>query len=133
MSNAAVKKARPRNLSLRALLFDIRLPLPGWVSILHRVSGAFLFFGTIWLLFILDRSLASAKGFEAASRYVQLPLVKLALLALIWAFCHHLCAGVRFLALDLHLGLEKEAARRSSAVVIAASLLLTVLFGTKLW
>ena len=43
MSEAAVKtparKLRPKYLSLRALLFEIRLPLPGWVSILHRVSG----------------------------------------------------------------------------------------------
>jgi len=133
MSNAAAKKARPRNLSLTALLFDIRLPLPGWVSILHRISGVLLFFGTVWLLFLLDRSLSSPQGFESTARYVQLPLVKLSLLVMLWAFCHHLCAGVRFLALDLHLGIDKAAARRSSWIVLAASLGLTAVFGARLW
>ena len=42
MSSVAARKARPKYLSLPALLFEIRLPLPGWVSILHRVSGALL-------------------------------------------------------------------------------------------
>ncbi len=61
MSEAALKtparKPRPKYLSLQALLFEIRLPLPGWVSILHRVSGALLFVALVWLLWMLDRSL----------------------------------------------------------------------------
>ena len=69
MANAATKKARPKYLSLAALLFEIRLPLAGWVSILHRVSGALLFLATVWLLFLLDRSLASESGFESVKHY----------------------------------------------------------------
>ena len=57
MANAALKRPRPKYLNLAALLFEIRLPLPGWVSILHRVSGALLFLAVVWLLFLLDRSL----------------------------------------------------------------------------
>ena len=89
-------KPRPVYLNLVA----IRLPLPGIVSILHRVSGLLLFLAVLWLLFMLDRSLASEAGFASIRRYLELPLVKLSLLALIWAYCHHFCAGIRYLFLD---------------------------------
>lgn len=132
MTNAATKKERPKYLSLAALLFEIRLPLPGWVSILHRVSGVLLFAGTAWLLFLLDRSLASEAGFESARAYLAQPIVKLALLVLIWSYCHHFCAGIRFLLLDVHVGVDKAAARRSGIAVIVVSLVLTLLFGARL-
>jgi len=132
MANAAIKKARPKYLSLAALLFEIRLPLAGWVSILHRVSGALLFLATVWLLFLLDRSLASESGFESVKRYTSNPLVKVALLVLIWSYCHHFCAGIRFLFLDIHKGIDKETARLTSIVVIVAGLALAALFGARL-
>jgi succinate dehydrogenase / fumarate reductase cytochrome b subunit len=134
MANATTTtKTRPKYLSLQALLFEIRLPLPGWVSILHRISGALLFLAALWLLWLLDRSLASESGFEAVKRYSGLPLVKISLLVLIWAYCHHFCAGIRFLLLDLDKGVDKATARLTSVIVIVAGLALTALLGAKLW
>jgi len=134
MSSAAAKKLRPKYLNLRALLFEIRLPLPGWVSILHRVSGALLVFPfTAWLLYLLDVSLASEAQFLAVAAYLKLPLVKLGMLLFIWAYCHHLCAGIRFLFLDLNAGIELAPARRSSLAVLVVSLALTAFFGARLW
>jgi succinate dehydrogenase cytochrome b subunit len=133
MANAASGKSRPKYLSLPALLFEIRLPLPGWVSILHRISGLLLFVSLIWLLFMLDRSLESEAGFESMRRYVGLLPVKTALLVLVWAYCHHFCAGIRFLFLDLDKGVDQATARVTSGVVIAASLALTAGFGVMLW
>ncbi len=139
MANAATRtarttrKQRPKYLSLQALLFEIRLPLAGWISILHRVSGLLLFFSLVWLLFLLDRSLASEAGFASIQRYLSFGLVKLSLLVLVWAYCHHLCAGIRFLLLDLHKGIDRASARRSGIVVLVVSLALTAYFGIKLW
>ena len=133
MSQAAVKKARPKYLSLQALLFEIRLPLPGWVSILHRISGALLFVALLWLLWMLDRSLASEAGFDRIRHYAGLWPVKLSLLVLVWAYCHHFCAGIRYLFLDLDKGVELAAARLSSWTVLVASLCLTAILGWKLW
>lgn len=129
MSNIALKKKRPVYLNL----VQIRLPLPGFVSILHRISGALLFVSAVWLLFILDRSLASESGFESVRHYFSFTLVKLALLGLIWAFCHHFCAGIRYLFLDLNKGLDLPAARASSWAVLVVSLALTAFLGAKLW
>lgn len=134
MSSAAAKKQRPKYLSLPAILFQIRLPLPGRISILHRISGALLVMPfTAWLLYMLDMSLASEAGFNAIKGYLDLPLVKLGMLLFIWAYCHHLCAGIRYLMLDLNRGIELRPARISSVVVLVASLALTAYFGWKLW
>jgi len=133
MANATIRKSRPKYLNLQALLFEIRLPLPGWVSILHRISGLLLFLAVAWLLYMLDRSLASEADFEAMRQYANLLPVKLALLLLIWAYCHHFCAGIRFLFLDLDKGVDKATARLTSVAVLVASLLLTAWLGTKLW
>ena len=134
MSTAAAKKQRPKYLSLPAILFQIRLPLPARVSILHRISGALLVFPfAAWLLYLLDASLRSAEHFARIGHYLAMPLAKLGLLVLIWAYCHHFCAGLRYLVLDLNKGVELRPARISAAVVIVASLVLTAVLGTMIW
>ena len=134
MARASAKKIRPKYLSLPALLFEIRLPVPGWVSILHRISGALLFFPFVaWVLYLLDQSLGSEQGFDyIRNRYLALPLVKLGILVFIWSYCHHFCAGIRYLFLDLDKGVDLRTARITSWIVIVAGLVLTGLFGAKL-
>ena len=134
MASASAKKIRPKYLSLPAILFQIRLPAPGLVSILHRISGALLVLPfAAWALYLLDTSLRSESGFEAMRSYFQLPLVKLGMLVFIWAYCHHFCAGIRYLLLDVDVGIELRPARISSFVVLLLSLALTAILGAKLW
>jgi succinate dehydrogenase cytochrome b subunit len=134
MSSAAAKKQRPKYLSLAAILFQIRLPLPGWVSILHRVSGALLVFPfAAWALYLLDVSLRSEQGFSRIREYMGMPLAKLGLVVFLWAGCHHFCAGLRYLALDLNKGIELRPARISAGAVIVVSLALTAFFAVRLW
>jgi succinate dehydrogenase / fumarate reductase cytochrome b subunit len=137
MSDAALKtparKPRPKYLNLYALLFEIRMPVSARLSILHRVSGALLFVALTWLLWMLDRSLSSEAAFEKIKHYAGLWPVKLSLLVLIWAYCHHFCAGVRHVFLDLEKGIEKETALLTSWISFAASLALTAFLGWKLW
>jgi succinate dehydrogenase / fumarate reductase cytochrome b subunit len=97
------------------------------------MSGALLFVALLWLLWMLDRSLASEAGFDRVRHYGGLWPVKLALLALVWAYCHHFCAGIRYLFLDLDKGVDLASARLSSWIVLAASLALTAFLGWKLW
>jgi succinate dehydrogenase / fumarate reductase cytochrome b subunit len=112
----------------------IRLPVPGIVSFLHRVSGAVLFLVGIPLLLAgTAMSLASPESFAHLRGVVAHPLMKLVLLGLAWAYVHHFCAGVRFLLLDMHKGIELAAARRSSVVVLMVSLALTAVVGARLW
>jgi succinate dehydrogenase / fumarate reductase cytochrome b subunit len=125
-----VSKPRPIYLNL----VQIRLPLPGIVSILHRLSGAALFLiGIPVALYALQSSLDSAAAYDRFASSLSNPVVKLVLIGLIWAYLHHLCAGIRFLLLDLHKGIELKPARQSSAIVILASLALTLIVGARLW
>jgi len=135
MASASAKKIRPKYLSLPALIFEIRLPVPGWVSILHRISGALLVIPfAAWALYLLDTSLRSEQGFSyVRNQYLNLTLVKLGLLVFIWAYCHHFCAGIRYLFLDLDKGVDLKTARLTSWIVIAAGLALTAVLGAKLW
>lgn len=124
-----MSQKRPKHLDLT----KIRLPLPALVSILHRVTGAVLFL-FIWLfLYGLERSLASPQDFAALKSMFAQPLVKLLLLGFLWAYLHHLCAGIRHLAMDLDYGTELAAARASSWAVLAVSIALTLAAGVMLW
>lgn len=135
MSSAAAKKRRPKYLSLTAFLFEIRFPAAAWVSGFHRISGFLLFLPfTAWLLYLLDVSLASEQGFaHVRDVYLKMPIVRLGLLAFIWAFLHHLFAGLRFLLIDIDIGVDLPQARYSSYAVFAASILLTLFIGWRLW
>jgi len=122
-------KERPKHLALHL----IQLPLPGFVSILHRVSGLLLFLALPLLLLMLQYSLRSIETYTQLLAVLAHPLVKLLLLGLLWAFLHHFCAGLRYLAIDLDYGVKLAQARASSKAVLAASLVLTALLGAKLW
>lgn len=115
--------ARPVYLNL----FRIHLPLPGWVSILHRVSGALLFAALPLGVWALSVSLADEAGFQRIAGWLAHPLTRLFLLGLIWAFVHHLLAGLRHLALDVHWGVDLRHARQSGFAVILLGGLVTLL------
>jgi succinate dehydrogenase / fumarate reductase cytochrome b subunit len=128
MSEVSVRKPRPKHLAVH----EIRLPLPGFVSILHRISGAGLFLLLPFLLYLFDLSLTQ-DSFATFSAVVGNPLVKLILLGLLWAYMHHFCAGIRFLLLDLHIGGDLQPARNSARLVLIVSLALTAVIGVALW
>lgn len=138
MADAAEKapgRARPefRNIHVTQIV-GYRLPLAGIVSILHRVSGALMFLvGIPFILYLFQQSLTSEISFDAYRTIVSNWFVKLVLLALAWAYLHHLCAGIRYLFLDLHIGVEKQASRSSAAAVLAVSLTLTLLVALKIF
>ena len=120
---------RPKYLDL----LRIRLPLPGIISIMHRMSGAVLFFALPLLLYWFQQSLTSVATFSALKAAFSHRLAKIIVLGLLWGFFHHLCAGLRHLALDMHLGNGLTAARRSSAIVLIAGVLLTFIVAALLW
>ncbi|MFN3397979.1 MAG: succinate dehydrogenase, cytochrome b556 subunit [Sulfurimicrobium sp.] len=114
-------------------LFKIRLPLPGLVSIMHRASGALLFLLLPLLLYALQSSLTSAQGFAEMQTWFRFPLVKLLLIGTIWGYLHHFCMGLRYLALDLDIGVDLPQARFSSKLVLVVSMGATLLIGAWLW
>ncbi|TMS58230.1 succinate dehydrogenase, cytochrome b556 subunit [Imbroritus primus] len=130
----AAKKARPefRNIHVTQIA-RYRLPWAGKVSILHRISGALLFLLLPFILYLFELSLTSELSFAKFSDLLSHGFVKLVVLALIWGYLHHFCAGIRFLLLDVHVGVAKEKSAKSAVTVLIVSLLLTAVCGLKLF
>jgi len=133
---------RPEFRNIHALrdLPSYRLPPAGWVSILHRVSGALMFVLLPFIIWMFDTSISSEYSFARFSSAFNngmwlLPaaLVKLFALALIWAYLHHLIAGVRHVYMDVNHAVSKEFGRSSALFTLALSLGLTVILGAKLF
>ncbi|MYM85697.1 succinate dehydrogenase, cytochrome b556 subunit [Duganella sp. BJB488] len=130
----APKKERPefRNIHVTELS-NYRMPLASIVSILHRISGFMMFALLPFVLYLLEQSLRSEISFAYYQGIVSYPLVKLIILALVWGYMHHFCAGVRHLVMDAHIGLDKDSARKTSAGVLIVSLSLTAVVALKLF
>ena len=120
---------RPKHLNL----LQIRLPVPALVSILHRATGIVLFLLMGLLLWLLQGTLASGARFDAVRAALAHPFVKLVLLGLLWAYLHHMLAGIRHVAMDLHYGTTLESARASSKLVLFGALAFAVIAGVVLW
>jgi len=126
---AELIKKRPKYLNL----VQIKLPIAGFASILHRVSGIGLFLMLPLLIWLLELSLRSAESFQALQAVIANPFVKLVLIGLLWAFLHHFFMGIRILLIDVHVGVDKVHASMSAKAVLAVSLALTLILGAKLW
>lgn len=108
-------------------LFHLHLPLPGWVSILHRVTGVVLFIGLPVFLYLLQQSLSDFSGFLTTKSWLSGAWGSLYAWLLMVSLGFHVLAGIRHMALDMHWGVEKNAARRSALLVLIASALTAVL------
>ena len=113
---------RPRFLTL----WQIRLPITGVVSILHRLSGIFMMLLFPFLLYLLQLSLRSADGFAQAEAIIHSGPVYVAGLLLLWLFAHHLLAGLRVLLIDMEWGSKLRMARRTALIVLVAALLVLI-------
>ena len=111
-------------------LHRIRQPLPAVVSLLHRLSGAFLFLLIPFLLSVLEASLSGPTGFVAVLSSLW---AKVMLFGVLAAFFYHLFAGLRFLLLDMGWGVALTSARRAAWLVIVASVLSSAVLGMWLW
>jgi succinate dehydrogenase / fumarate reductase cytochrome b subunit len=141
MTDLAKKRPEFRNINALSDLPSYRLPAAGIVSILHRISGALMFLLMPFIIWMFDKSVSSevsfAKfraAFNVGLGFVPGWFLKLVALALIWAYLHHFCAGMRHLWMDVsHSAASKEFGRRSAVATLAISVALTVALGAKLF
>jgi succinate dehydrogenase / fumarate reductase cytochrome b subunit len=117
-----------------------RLPPAGWVSILHRASGLLMFILLPFVIWMFDTSVTSEVSyaqftsvFHNGTAHVSGWFFKLLALALIWAYLHHLIAGLRHLWMDATHAVTLQFGRTSAIATLAISLLLTLALGVKLF
>ncbi len=140
-TSEAKKRPEFRNINAFTDLPSYRLPAAGWVSILHRVSGVLMFALMPFIIWMFDTSISSEISFARftsafSAGMLGLPgfVWKLVALALIWAYLHHFCAGLRHLWMDVsHKAVELQFGKTSAKAALAVSLTLTVVLGAKLF
>ena len=134
-------KQRPvyRNIQISQVM-RYRLPLAGWASILHRISGALLFVLLPFVIWMFDNSVTSevsyagfASVFSAGWGVFPGWFFKLVALALIWAYVMHLIGGLRHVWMDMTHAVDLKFGRQSALVTFVATAVLTLALGYKLF
>ncbi|OSZ67567.1 succinate dehydrogenase, cytochrome b556 subunit [Hydrogenophaga sp. IBVHS2] len=140
MSELSRQRPQFRNINAFKDLTTYRLPAAGWVSILHRISGALMFVLLPLIVWLFDTSVSSeisyerfSSAFSAGIGFVPGWLFKLVVLAIIWAYLHHLIAGLRHLYMDARHAVTKQFGKSSAVVTLVLSIGLTVVLGAKLF
>ena len=140
MSDLSTKRPEFRNINAFKDLTTYRLPAAGIVSILHRISGAVMFLLLPFIIWLFDTSVSSEYSFARFKAAVNVGLgfvpgwfIKLIALALIWAYLHHLIAGLRHLYMDVCHAVSKEFGKSSAVATLALSLGLTAILAAKLF
>lgn len=140
MTSQARKRPEFRNINALKDLPTYRLPVAGWVSILHRISGFVMFLLMPFIIWMFDRSITSEYAFAEFSAAFNVGLgwvpgwfIKTVALGLIWAYLHHFVAGVRHLYMDACHAVSKEFGQKSATVTLALSIGLTAVLGAKLF
>ncbi len=140
MTETARQRPEFRNINAISDLPTYRLPAAGWVSILHRVSGALMFVLMPFIIWMFDNSITSEISFASFTAaftvgigFVPGWFMKLVALAIIWAYLHHFIAGVRHLYMDAMHAVTKEFGKSSAILTLTLSLSLTVVLGAKLF
>ena len=140
MTELAKKRPEFRNINALVDLPTYRLPAAGFVSILHRISGLVMFLLLPFVVWMFDTSVSSEisfakfkSAFNIGVGFVPGVLFQLVALVLIWAYLHHLIAGVRHLYMDARHAVSKEFGKSSAVVTLVLSLGLTAALGAKLF
>ena len=140
MSDVTSKRPEFRNIHAFKDLTTYRLPAAGIVSILHRISGALMFLLLPLIIWLFDTSVSSEysfarfkAGFNVGLGWLPGWFLKCVALALIWAYLHHLIAGLRHLYMDARHAVSKEFGKSSALATLALSIGLTVVLGAKLF
>ena len=109
-------------------LFKIKLPLPGIVSLLHRVTGGLLFLAIPFSIYLLQLSMHDEADFQRAVDWLNHPLILLLEVMIFTALIYHFFAGIRFLLMDIDIGEDKRPAEVSSWLVIGATIMSSMVF-----
>jgi len=125
----SVNDKRPKNLDLST----IRFPLPAITSILHRISGVFIFAGVAVLLWLLNESLSSQDGFARTVQWLDMPPVKLLVWVIVAGLLYHLVAGIKHLVMDMGVGETLSGAQSGARLVLVVSIVSIALAGVWLW
>lgn len=120
---------RPKNLDITTFKY----PLPAITSLLHRISGAFIFIGVAFMLYLLELSLQSESGFASVQELLSNVFIKLLAWAVLSGLLYHLIAGIKHLLMDLGYGETLKGGFLGACITIALSAVTIIVAGAWIW
>ncbi len=120
-------ETKPAERPLSPHLQIYRWPVTMTVSILHRITGGALYFGTLLVLWWLLAAAISDSAFDMARTVFGHWFGELVLFGYSWALIHHMLGGIRHLIWDTGRGLDLRTANILSWINIAGGIVLTAL------
>lgn len=124
-----MNKKRPVNLDIST----IKLPITAYVSLMHRLSGIFLFAGVAVLLWMLDSSLDSQESFAAVRNISSSLTCKVIVWVVLAGLAYHLVAGIRHLVMDCGIGESLKGGSTGAKIVLVLAIILIALAGLWIW
>lgn len=124
-----MKDNRPKNIDFSTL----NLPLPAIISILHRISGIFVFLGVAVLLYLFDLSLQSEAGFGQVLEILSHSLSKFLVWAILASLLYHLIAGLKHLLMDMGVGETLHGALFGARLTVGLFFIAAALAGVWIW
>lgn len=124
-----VKSNRP--LSPHLTIYKFRPTMA--MSIVHRITGGALYFGTILIVWWLVAAASGEDAFETASWFFGSFIGILILMGYSWALFHHALGGIRHFIWDTGHGLSKESSTKFAQMTLIGSLALTAILWLGIW
>jgi succinate dehydrogenase / fumarate reductase cytochrome b subunit len=97
------------------------------MSIVHRMTGAALYFGTLLLVWCLIAAAAGPNAYATVQWFMETLLGRLVLFGYTWALLHHMLGGIRHLVWDLGYGFGPSEREWLTVANLVGSVALTVL------
>ncbi|MBS1167083.1 MAG: succinate dehydrogenase, cytochrome b556 subunit [Proteobacteria bacterium] len=121
MADARLAASRPLSPHLQVFRFILTMAM----SIVHRMTGGFLYVGTVFVAIWLIAAASGPEWFARVDGVYQSWIGRLILLGLVWSLIHHAIGGVRHFIWDLGYGFDKKTADRMALFNLVAGVLLT--------
>ncbi len=113
-------------------LLQIKLPAVALLSVAHRATGIVMFLLIPFCIYLLEMSVSDETGFHQVLAMIDSLPFQLLLFLMLWILLHHLLAGIRYLLIDMDLGVDRVVARRSAWLVIVSGFASASLLGALL-
>jgi succinate dehydrogenase / fumarate reductase, cytochrome b subunit len=125
MAETHLRAARPRPLSPHLTIFRPLITMV--MSIVHRITGAGLYFGMLFLAWWLVAAASGPEAFSLANAFFGSWFGRLILFGFTWALIHHLLGGIRHLIWDTGAGYSQTMRNGLAWATIVGSVILTLL------
>lgn len=103
-----------------------KLPLTGYISIIHRITGTVLAIGLLFFVYSFYAIATGAESYAQLQNLVNHPLVSFKLTLFIYALFFHFCHGIRHLIWDTGATFDKATLNRYAIIELLASVVLTL-------